>query len=48
MMTMVEESSIEMGSTGTLGGGGGLNSPTTVIVPENMPEDVVTETDEER
>lgn len=43
-MTMVEESSIEMGATGN----SGLNSPTTLIVPDNMPEDMVTETEEER
>lgn len=43
MMTMMEESAIEMGSTGSVNGSS-LNSTNTAIVPE----DLVTETDEER
>lgn len=46
---MVEESAIEMGSTGTMvGGGSALNSPTSVIVADNMPEGELVETAEER
>lgn len=44
MMTMVEESSLDMGS-GNIGGSA-LNSPTTVIVPEDLVTEI--ETDEER
>lgn len=43
---MVEESAIEMGSTGSVGGS--LNTSASVIVTDNMPEDLVTETEEER
>lgn len=45
MMAMVEEAAIEMGSTGSVGGA--LNTG-SVIVTDNMPEDLVTETEEER
>lgn len=47
MMAMVEESAIEMGSTGGSVGGGALNQPGSVIVADNMPE-LVAETEEER
>lgn len=42
MMAMVEESAIEMGSTGS------INAPGSVIVTNNMPDDLVEETEQER
>lgn len=47
MMAMVEESAIEMGSTGNVGAVS-LNSPTSIIMTDNMPEEEIVETEEER
>lgn len=47
MMAMVEESAIEMGSTGNVGAVS-LNSPTSINVADNMPEEEIIETEEER
>ena len=44
MMTMVEESAIEMGSTGSVGGT--LSPSSTVLVGDDLP--VTEETDQER
>lgn len=48
MMAMVEEAAIEMGSTGGSVGANLNTSSGSVIVTDNMPEDLATETEEER